>query len=52
MAKKISELRNKMSPESRVRAEAKAKAMLAEMSLDKVVTERRKPEKRPSIVRS
>jgi len=33
MAKKFSELRDRMSPESRVRAEAKAQAMLAEMPL-------------------
>ena len=33
MAKKYSELRNRMSPESRTRAQAKAQSMLAEMPL-------------------
>lgn len=33
MAKKFSELRDRMSPESHARAEAKAQAMLAEMPL-------------------
>ena len=33
MAKKFSELRNKMSPESRVRSEAEFKRMLEEMPL-------------------
>jgi ribosome-binding protein aMBF1 (putative translation factor) len=36
MAKKFSELRAKMSPESRERAEAKAKVMLAEMPLNEL----------------
>lgn len=36
MAKKFAELRAKMSPESRVRAEAKAEAMLAEMPLNEL----------------
>ncbi|MFY9328172.1 MAG: XRE family transcriptional regulator [Georgfuchsia sp.] len=36
MAKKFSELRKKMSPESRARAEAKAKAMLDEMPLNEL----------------
>lgn len=36
MAKKFSELRAKMSPESRARAEAKAKVMLAEMPLNEL----------------
>ncbi len=44
MAKKISELRKRMSAESRARAEAKAKAMLAKMPSDKV-TEPREQEK-------
>jgi ribosome-binding protein aMBF1 (putative translation factor) len=36
MAKKFTELRAKMSPESRVRAETKAKEMLAEMPLNEL----------------
>jgi len=36
MAKKFSELRNRMSPEARGRAKAKAKAMLAEMPLQEL----------------
>lgn len=36
MAKKFSELRTKMSPESRGRAEAKAKEMLDEMPLNEL----------------
>lgn len=36
MAKKFTELRAKMSPESRARAEAKAKEMLAEMPLNEL----------------
>lgn len=36
MAKKFAELRAKMSPESRARAEAKAQAMLAEMPLNEL----------------
>ena len=36
MAKKFSELRARMSPESRVHAEAKAQAMLAEMPLNEL----------------
>lgn len=36
MAKKYSELRATMSPESRARAEAKAKAMMAEMPLQEL----------------
>lgn len=36
MAKKFSELRAKMSPEARAQADAKAKAMLAEMPLNEL----------------
>jgi len=36
MAKKFSELRAKMTPESRARAEAMAQKMLAEMPLDEL----------------
>ena len=36
MAKKFSELRSGMSPASRVRSEAKAQAMLAEMPLNEL----------------
>ncbi len=36
MAKKFSELRSRMSPESRARAEAKAQIMLAEMPLNEL----------------
>jgi ribosome-binding protein aMBF1 (putative translation factor) len=36
MAKKFSELRARMSPESRARAEGKAKEMLAEMPLNEL----------------
>lgn len=36
MAKNFRELETKMSPESRVRSEAKAKKMLAEMPLDEL----------------
>lgn len=36
MAKKFSELRAKMSPESRVRSEARAKTMLKEMPLQEL----------------
>lgn len=36
MAKKFSELRAKMSPESRARAEVKAKTLLAEMPLNEL----------------
>jgi len=36
MAKKFSELRARMSPESRARAESKAKEMLAEMPLNEL----------------
>lgn len=36
MAKKFSDLRARMSPESRARAEAKARAMLAEMPLNEL----------------
>jgi len=36
MAKKFAELRAQMSPESRVRSEAKAQAMLAEMPLNEL----------------
>ena len=36
MAKKFSELRAKMSPESRARAEVKAKILLAEMPLNEL----------------
>ena len=36
MAKKFSELRARMSPESRTRAEAKAQALLAEMPLNEL----------------
>jgi DNA-binding XRE family transcriptional regulator len=36
MAKKFSELRARMSPESQARAEAKANAMLAEMPLNEL----------------
>jgi len=36
MAKKFAELRAKMSPESRARAEAKAEALLAEMPLNEL----------------
>lgn len=36
MAKKFSELRSRMSPESRARAEVKAKSMLAEMPLNEL----------------
>ena len=36
MAKKFSELRSRMSPESQARAEAKAQAMLAEMPLNEL----------------
>ena len=36
MAKKFAELRGRMSPESRARAEAKAQAMLAEMPLNEL----------------
>ena len=36
MAKKFSELRSRMSPESRSRAEASAQAMLAEMPLNEL----------------
>lgn len=36
MTKKFAELRAKMSPESRARAEAKAEAMLAEMPLNEL----------------
>ena len=36
MAKKFSELRSRMSPESQVRAEAQAQAMLAEMPLNEL----------------
>jgi DNA-binding XRE family transcriptional regulator len=36
MAKKFSELRSRMSPESQARAEAQAQAMLAEMPLNEL----------------
>lgn len=36
MAKKFSELRSRMSPESRARSERKAQAMLAEMPLNEL----------------
>jgi DNA-binding XRE family transcriptional regulator len=36
MAKKFSELRSRMSPQSRARAEAKAQAVLAEMPLNEL----------------
>ena len=36
MAKKFSELRSRMSPQSRARAEAQAQAMLAEMPLNEL----------------
>ena len=36
MAKKFSELRSRMSPQSRARAQAKAQAMLAEMPLNEL----------------
>ncbi len=36
MAKKFSELRSRMSPESQARAEAEAQAMLAEMPLNEL----------------
>ena len=36
MAKKFNELRAQMSPESRTRADSKAKAMLAEMPLNEL----------------
>ena len=36
MTKKFSELRKRMSPESRARAESKAQAMLAEMPLNEL----------------
>jgi predicted XRE-type DNA-binding protein len=36
VAKKFSELRSRMSPESQARAEAKAQAMLAEMPLNEL----------------
>ncbi len=36
MAKKFAELRSRMSPESRARAEAKAQALLAEMPLNEL----------------
>lgn len=36
MAKKFSELRSQMSPESRARAESKAQTMLAEMPLNEL----------------
>ena len=36
MAKKFSELRSRMSPQSRARAEARAQAMLAEMPLNEL----------------
>lgn len=36
MAKKFAELRAQMSPDSRLRAEAKAQAMLAEMPLNEL----------------
>ena len=36
MAKKFSELRSRMSPESRARAEAKAQTMLVEMPLNEL----------------
>jgi len=36
MAKKFSELRSRMSPESQARAEAKAQAMLTEMPLNEL----------------
>lgn len=36
MARKFSELREQMSPESRARAEARAQAMLAEMPLNEL----------------
>lgn len=36
MAKKFSELRSRMSPESQARAEAKAQTMLAEMPLNEL----------------
>lgn len=36
MAKKFSELRSRMSPESQARAEVKAQAMLAEMLLNEL----------------
>ena len=40
MARKFQELRDKMPPEARARAEAKARTMIAEMALDELRTAR------------
>lgn len=50
MAKKFSELRNKMSPEARARAGARAREMMAEMPLNELRAARRMSQEQLAVV--
>ena len=50
MAKKFSELRNKMTPEARARAETRARKMMAEMPLNGLRAARRMSQEQLAVV--
>jgi hypothetical protein len=50
MAKKFSELRNKMSPEAHARATARAREMMAEMPLNELRAARRMSQEQLAVV--